>query len=123
MVCVTKQLTCERLIKRGSNLKGNKNGDLFVIHVAKEGVNFLGNKKEAEALEYLFTISKEVGANLTVIRANDVVEAISNFAKDNTIKYIVLGAPPKDTKDDGIISRLQSTLSECEFLVIPEEEL
>lgn len=123
MVCVTKQLTCERLIKRGFDLKGNKYGELFVIHVAKEGVNFLGNKKEADALEYLFTISKEVGANLTVIRANDVVEAISNFAKDNNIQYIVLGEPPKNIKDDGIISKLQSTLNTCEFLVIPEEEL
>lgn len=123
MVCVTQQRTCERLIKRGAALSEKLKGELYVIHVAKEGVNFLGNKREGDALEYLFNISKGVGANLTVIRSNDVVKAIIDYAENNNIKHIVLGQSPEDNREDGIIAHLQDSLENCETLIIPENEL
>ncbi len=60
MVCITQQITCERLILKASDLKNQLNVKLFVIHVAKNESNFLDNAKEREALEYLFKISKSV---------------------------------------------------------------
>lgn len=123
LVCVTQQKTCERLIKRGVALNNKVDSDLYVIHVAKEGVNFLGNAKEAEALEYLFGISKGVGADLTVLRSQDVVEAIADFANSKNIGHIVLGAAPAEGQDDGIISDLKSKLPFCQFYIIPANEL
>ena len=123
MVCVTQQKTCERLIKSGAVIKNKINGELFVIHVVKDGVNFLGNQREGEALEYLFSKSKEVGADLTVLRSRDISEALINFAKDRKIKHVVLGEPPKDYKDEGIISELRDKLSGSKFYIIPVNEL
>jgi K+-sensing histidine kinase KdpD len=134
MVCVTQQRTCERLINKGSGLQKKLKGELFVIHVVKEGVNFLGNDKEGDALEYLFNISKGVGANLTVLRSQDIVGALAEFAQENSIEHIVLGEPPAECKsnnlctmpeckDVGIISELKENLPNCQYHIMPYEEL
>jgi K+-sensing histidine kinase KdpD len=123
MVCVTQQKTCERLINKGASLQEKLKGDLYVIHVVKEGVNFLGNDKEGDALEYLFDISKGVGANLTVLRSQDVVKALAEFAENNKIGHIILGEPSGDCKEEGIVSELKNKLPFCEFHIIPSKEL
>lgn len=123
MVCVTQQKTCERLIQRGADLKNKLDGDLFVIHVAKEGVNFLGNKKEADAIEYLFEISKGVGADLTILRSEDIADTITEFAQNKRIDHIVLGEPPTESKYEGIVNKLQERLPQCNFYIIPANEL
>jgi K+-sensing histidine kinase KdpD len=94
MVCVTQQKTCERLIKKGELLKNKLYGELFVIHVAKEGTSFLGNHSEADAIEYLYEISKNAGADMTILRSQDVVESIAQFANEKNIEHIVLGETP-----------------------------
>jgi K+-sensing histidine kinase KdpD len=123
MVCVTQQKTCERLIQKGAALKSKLNGELFVIHVAKEGVNFLGNHKEAEALEYLFDISKGVGADLTVLRSSDIMSTLVNFIEDKKIEHVVLGEPLTDCRDEGIVSELISRFPDRKFHVVPSNEL
>lgn len=123
MVCVTQQKNCERLIQKGATIKAGQDGELFVIHVAKEGVNFLGNNKEAEALEYLFDKSKEVGADLTVLRADSIVDTLMDFIKNKKIHHIVLGEPPIDCKEDGIVMELKTKLPKCEFHIVQNNEL
>ena len=59
MVCVTQQRTCDRLIQYGAQKLENKNDELYVMHIAKEGFKLLGKAEESEALEYLFEKSKE----------------------------------------------------------------
>jgi K+-sensing histidine kinase KdpD len=90
LVCVTKQKTCERLIKAASKLKA-KNGNLRVLHVAKNSWNILDNSRESEALEYLFKVSKEYNADMTVLRSDNISKTIADFAKNNGIDLIVLG--------------------------------
>ncbi len=123
MVCVTQQKNCERLIQRGAAIKDKLKGDLFVIHVAREGVNFLGNNKEAEALEYLFDISKSVGADLTVLRSNSIVNTLVDFIENKKIEHVILGEPPKDCREESIVLELQSKLPKCNFYVVPSNEL
>lgn len=123
MVCVTQQKNCERLIQRGAAIKNKLDGELYVIHVAREGVNFLGNNKEAEALEYLFDISKGVGADLTVLRSDSIVNTLVNFIENKKIEHVVLGEPPKDCKDAGIVVELQTRLPNCNFYIVPSNEL
>ena len=88
LVCITQQKTCERLIRKAVELKGKTNCGLYVIHVAKNEWNFLDNASEGEALEYLFDISKSVGADLYVLKSDDIVNTIADFAKENEIKLI-----------------------------------
>jgi len=90
LVCVTKQKTCERLIKEASKRK-DVNGNLRVLHVAKNTWNILDNDRQSEALEYLFKISKEYNADMTMLRADNISETIADFAIKNEIDLVVLG--------------------------------
>ena len=119
LVCVTRQKTCERLIKNGQKLAVKASGQLSVIHVAKIGVNFLGNPDEGEALDYLFQISKEAGADITVLRSDDVVDTIAEYADKNHISMIVLGESPNYQSDTNIIRQLEQRLPSVDIKVIP----
>jgi len=110
MVCVTKQKTCEKLIKSGVKIQEQRGGNLFVVHVAPTGWNFLGNSKEGEALDYLFEISKSVGADMTVLRSSEVVKTIADFCGKNDINVIVLGESPEVVEDNNIIFKLTKKL-------------
>ncbi|MDQ2086095.1 universal stress protein UspA [Herbivorax sp. ANBcel31] len=120
MVCVTQQITCERLILKAADLRNELKGDLFVIHVAKNEWNFLDNSQEGEALEYLFKISKSVGANLSVLKSDSITESIVNFAKENKITYIVMGESPNDHKENKFFTELKALLPDIEIYVVPQ---
>lgn len=118
LVCVTQQKTCERLIKRGAQICRELEGQLFIIHVALNGLNFLGNAHEGDALEYLFGISKSVGAELTVLRSENIVKTITGFARENKITNIIVGEPP-DSCNNNIINELEHKLNTVDIDVIP----
>jgi len=111
MVCVTQQKTCDRLIKHGAEKLGSEKDELSVMHIAKEGYDFLGNHKEGEALEYLFQKSKEYGANLTVIRSTDVLKTLIEQSEKNEITDIVMGATGKKNQKNDIAMSLQEETS------------
>lgn len=120
MVCVTQQKTCERLISSGETLKKEIGSDLYVIHVVKESDKFLYNDSEPDALQYLFNVSKEAGAELTVLRSDDVVDTIKKFAVDKSIGHIVLGEPPKTTKKC-VVDLLKENADGINFHIIPSK--
>lgn len=119
MVCVTRQKTCERLIKVGQNLSTKLEGDLKVVHVAKVGDNFLGNPDEGEAVEYLFQKSKTAGAEMTVLRASDIVDTLVEYANKNHVDIMILGESPSSKEDENIVKQLERRLPEIELRVIP----
>jgi len=120
MVCVTQQKTCERLIVSGYSMLNLNTDKLFVIHVVNEKDNFLNNDSDGEALEYLFNVSKKVGADLTVLRSKDVTNAMEEFAKKNDITHILMGASPDvDVKENqNITLKLKKTLPKVEFIIL-----
>lgn len=118
LVCVTQQKTCERLIKKA--MEFSKNDDsCFIIHVSKNNWSFLDNEKEGEALEYLFGIAKSVGANLTVLRSDNIVDTIAAFAKENDINLLVMGDSKGDHMENYFYNSLKSQLSGVEIHVVP----
>ncbi len=124
MVCVTQQKSCKRLIKRGSEIRQNIDGDLHVIHVVKEGWKYFGKLKESDALEYLFDISKSYGADLTVIKATDIEETLKDFAEENNIEIIVMGESFEKTAQQNMIKRFRKKLTESlEIEVVPLKEI
>ncbi|SET16007.1 Universal stress protein family protein [Natronincola peptidivorans] len=112
MICVTQQKTCARLIKTGVRIQEKQGGDIFVVHVAPMGWNILGNSKEGEALDYLFDISKEVGAHMTVLRSSEVVKSILDFCEKHDIKTVVLGESKEKSADNNVIVKLSKKISE-----------
>lgn len=120
MVCVTQQKTCERLIMQGYNMLEQEEDKLFVIHVVNENDFFLNNINDGEALEYLFKVSKKVGADLTVIRAKNIVKAMGRFAKKNKITNIIMGSSPDGEafQNHNIALKLKNILPEAKFTII-----
>ena len=120
MVCVTQQKTCDRLIRYGNDILGDNKGELFIIHVAHYKFNFLGNTKEGEALEYLYEKALEYGANLTVVRSNDVLETLADLVKKNKITHIVVGESGETDNTGNLVNRLEKKLgNKAELVVIP----
>ncbi len=120
LVCITQQKTCERLIRNAADLRDEYRGSLFVIHVVKNNLNFLDNVKEGEALEYLFGISKSVGANLSVLKSDEIASTIAGFAEDNRIDCIIMGDSPSERKEDKFKTELEALIkSNVEIKIIP----
>ena len=122
MICVTQQKTCERLIKAGVRLQEKHEGDIFVVHVAPEGWKILGNSKEGEALDYLFDISKKVGANMTVLRSKEVIKTILEFCQKHSIGSIILGESREKSTENNLITKLSKKIpSGVELQIIPTD--
>lgn len=119
LVCVTQQKTCERLIKKAAELRDEHKGNLSVIHVIKDNWNILDNAKEGEALEYLFGISKSAGANLSVLKSDEIVKTIAEYARVNKIDCIILGDSPNDHDENKFSNELKKLLSNVDVKIVP----
>lgn len=118
LVCVTQQKTCQRLIEHGVELSKDDDGsNLYVIHVVNENDKLLYNLSDGDALEYLFEITKDVGANLIVKRSKDVIKAIVDFAVENEITHIVLGNSKTSDSANNFAMKLQKKLPNREFVL------
>lgn len=116
MVCVTQQQTSKRLIKTGSELANTSRDSLYVIHVVNEKDKLLYHLSDGEALEYLFEITKKLGADLVIKRSKDVIETLVEFAKENEITHIVLGNSPKGSNEKNFSEKLIIRLPSKEFI-------
>ncbi len=120
MVCVTQQKTCERLIKKGAGLRDDVGGRLLVIHVTTTSLQVLGNYSQPEALDYLYEISKNVGAEMTVIRSTEVIKTLVEFCRENHISTLVLGESQRPSKENTIVDELRKRLgSRVEIKIVP----
>lgn len=121
LVCVTGQKTCERLINEGDRIARELGAELSVVHVARQGAGLLGgNVDEAEALEYLFQISSEHGADMAVIRSDDVAPTLVNHARKVDASLMVLGSPRKARRD--FTRELKNHMPDMEFHIVYTEE-
>lgn len=120
MVCVTQQKTCERLIKVGVELREKHGGELYVVHVAPEGYNILGNSHEGEALEYLFEISKEFDAEMTVLRSSNVEKTIYDYCDKKNIGRVVMGESQEVVEENSMTLRIRKKFEEkVNMTIIP----
>lgn len=120
LICVTQQKSCERLIEFGRNLVNSDKDELHVIHVVKENWKYFGQLEEKDALDYLFEVSKEHNAMLSVLKAKDIEKALSDFAEKHKITDIVMGESLERSEQQNMINRLQDqTQIKVRFLVVP----
>jgi len=117
LVCVTQQKTCENLIKSGVELSSEDGeNNLYVIHVVNENDKLLYNLSDGDALEYLFKITKDIGADLIVKRSKDVIQTIVDFADEKGITHVVLGSSQDKDSAKNIVSKLKRKLPGREFI-------
>lgn len=92
LVCVTVQRECERLILAGKRLADSAHIPLYVLHVAQSAVTFLGNPDAQEALNGLYALSREAGAEMMVQYNTDVRAAIVDYAHQIHAVCVVVGS-------------------------------
>ncbi|MCD6436136.1 MAG: universal stress protein [Clostridiales bacterium] len=109
MICVTQQKSCERLIHRGIQLRKDDD-ELFVIHVVKDNWKYFGELKESDAMEYLFEVSKNSNASLTVLKSPDIELTLSEFAKKNHVNIIIMGESKENEIQQNMIKRLKKKI-------------
>ncbi len=90
LACVTQQRDCDKLIFEAARLTA-PDGTLEVLHVSERAFNFFENIREGEALEYLFSTAKSVGAELTIINGVQAPETVAQFAEHRKSQCIVIG--------------------------------
>lgn len=120
LVCVTGQKTCERLIVEGARLAQKHEAELSVLHVAQNGTDFLGNPKESEAIEYLYQISAAHGADMALIKAQNVMETLSNYARRQQADMVVVGSAGKG--DQTFARKLAEKLPDVQIHVVSGSE-
>lgn len=106
-----------KIDKKGVELiKGEAGSCLNVIHVVNENDKFLYGLSDGDALEYLFEITKDVGAaNLVVKRSKDVIKTIVEYAEEINCTHIVLGH--SNNPSNNFIAKLQRKLPNVEFII------
>ena len=117
LVCVTQQKTCEKLINQGAELLKEQPGNLYVLHVVNENDKLLDNFSDGDALEYLFKITKDVGAELTVKRSRDVIKTVVDYVEELMITHIVLGNSRSKDPANNFVTKLQKKLPDREFVL------
>jgi len=121
MVCVTRQRSCERLIKRAVSMTEDDGGSIGVVHVAGLTENLMGNPDEGNALDILFSVSKNNNAQMHMLRSDDLTNTLVDFAKAHNVKILILGQS-KSTghKVTSIINAFNKHLPKIEQHVISD---
>jgi len=71
-------------------------------------------------MEYLYEKALEYGANLTVVRSNDVLETLDDLIKKNNITHVILGESGEAQTRSNMVEKLRERVSgKAELLVIP----
>lgn len=90
LVCVTDQESCNRLIIAGRRLADAKNTVLKTICVRpKKAAGWLAS----EEVESLYTLSKQLHAEMVVLFNDSPVDAISDFIRKHATQAVIVGTP------------------------------
>ena len=90
LVCVTGQRSCERLIRQGAAFAAQEKLDLLVLSVQPNDVK---SRRDAEALEYLFTVAMQNNAQMSVYFSNDRLRSANAFIRRQNVARFVVGVP------------------------------
>ncbi len=114
LVCVTDQDSCDRLIYAGKKLAKIENLELQVLSVrpyhTRDGLS-------GDALEYLYSISKQLEADMIVLFHDYAPEAVANYIQHHETNYVIVGMPP-DPDQSVFISELENYFPELPVISV-----
>lgn len=117
LVCATGQQSSRRLIHRGAELARRHDAALLVLAVSGSGFNLVTNPEVSQALNDLYRLSGEVGAEMTMLHDTNAHHAICDFAKKRGVTRIVLGE--SKTEESSFVARLMQALPKVAFTIEP----
>lgn len=92
---------------------------LHVVHVALKNAQ-APSAIDATALNYLYALSGEVGAQMTVLTSEVAVTAMAEYAAQHEVCQILLG---RGAQADGFALTLSQMLPGVEVLIVDEDTL
>ena len=116
IVCVTDQKSCSRLIKAGYDMAQNLGAQLRVLSIQPEVK--LG-QNEGTALDILFGIAKEVGADMTVYYSDDSINMAISYLKEFAVSALIAGEPGQN--GNGFIDRIAVSCPEIKIYIIDKK--
>lgn len=116
LVCVTRQISCERLIKAGAAIAKQQGMGLNVINVCpeKECANL-----DPEATEHLYACCKEVGADMDIVFSDNPAMITAAYAMKSDSRIIVTGFPGE--KSSGFVASLRALLPKAVISMVDED--
>ena len=114
VVCVTNQYQCERLIVVGKAIAKLTNTELMVVNVMVSNPLY----PNTDALEYLFDISKQNNATMTVCYADDPAKATINFLKEHRATNVVTGLP---VGESSVLYKIWSKFTHINFYTVSQD--
>ena len=119
LVLVTLQRACARLIRRGADMALRQHSPLHVLHVVVTDAQPGGeNAIDAQALDYLYALAGEAGAQMTVLTAEVAVTAMAEFASQQGARQIIMGG---GEQAGGIAETLSQQLPGVQVMMMDEE--
>jgi len=113
VVCITDQRRCDRIIRAGRALADMTRTDLSIISVIRSDYCY-----DSDSIEYLFSVSKENGAEMVLLYSDDVAKAIIRYIKDNRVSNLLTGIP---AKGDSVTGKIWSKFSHINFFVVEQD--
>lgn len=117
MVCVTRQRTCERLIRCGADIARAKNHELLVVHAIHPNQTVMDSTEESQALEDLYNLAHSFNGEMAMLRAEDTLLALTNCAKNNKVRTVVMGVSPQN--EGSIVECLRINLPGVNIVSVP----
>ena len=117
LVCVTEQLQCGRLIRKGRELADAQGGSLRVLHVRTRQKTLMGNPDISAALNQLYADARAADAEMEIIASSEVEKTICDYARSQQISQLVIGLSPSGIRPS-MGERLSCLLPDIEILTV-----
>lgn len=113
LACVTSQFDCDRIIKAAKQIADDCECELRVLSVITPTQNYanIGDK-----IEYLYLVSKQVGADMTIIFNANAAKSVAEFANENNVEHIVTGM--HDGGDDSFLVRFNQIAPDVSITMV-----
>ncbi len=127
LVLISSNPDSARLLRIGSKLAGKLSSNFYALHINLRNRHKIGiiNKDYDESLAKNISIAENIGAAVFSFQADDVVEGVIDFVKNNNISHVVIGAT--NVKKGkilkffyrSIVNKLIDALPDVSFHVVP----
>lgn len=109
IVCVTDQINCERIIKKGKEIADKTHTNLYVINIDT------GHTRNLEAIEHLFRVTKDNGGVMNIFYNKQVLDTIINCIGEYNAINVVSGIPQTV---DSILNQLWESMPQIDYYMI-----
>lgn len=117
LACVTSQFDCDRIIKSAKHIADDCECELRVLSVITPTQNYASFSNQ---IEYLYLVSKQVGADMTILFNTDAAKAVAEFANNNNVERIVTGM--HNGGDDSFLVKFNQIAPDVSITMVAKDD-